>query len=343
MRISHFCYLDEPSVADFNERPMSQSINAKLRAYHLNRLIDGIRAIGPDFERFGGVLMEQLLGIPLTHRGLNVLGFPVGGDVDTNSPDGTWVAEYSAETAYFASDMPKATKDLNHALVKKSSAREIVLLSAQKRVSAAEQRFMAKARARPDMQGRIVQIWDAEDIAAKIIDHLLTSDRAVSLLSPYLPVLEQLRDEQAATLQVPSPGEDALDRPSIEAAFQAELTKSPCLVVSGHGGAGKSVAAAAFARQRIGAYHNQLWLKGKDVSSIESLNAVAMVRAGDSRNVAYLLKSRPTLLIIDDVNPDLAVDQLAALCGPGSHIIVTSRHNGGYVLPPSTRRKPTRS
>lgn len=334
MRISNFGYLYEPFAADFNERPMSQSINSKLRTHHINRLIDGIRAIGPDFERFGGVLMEQLLGIPLTHRGLNVLGFPVGGDVDTNSPDGTWVAEYSAETTYFASDMPKATKDLDHALAKKASAREIVLLSAQKRVSAAEKRFMAKARARPDMQGRIVQIWDAEDIATKIVEHLLTSDRAVSLLSPYIPVLEQLRDEQAATLQVPSPGEDALERPSIEAAFEAELAKSPCLVVSGHGGAGKSVAAAAFARHRIDAYHNQLWLKGKDVSSIESLNAVAMVRAGDCRNVTYLLKSRPTLLIIDDVNPDLAVDQLAALCGPGSHIIVTSRHNGGYVLPP---------
>ncbi len=326
--------LEDLFVADFNACPMSQSINAKLRASHLIRLIDGIRVIGPDFERFGGMLMEQLLGIPLTHRGLNVLGFPVGGDVDTHSPDGTWVAEYSAETAYFAKDMPKATKDLNHALAKKPDAREVVLLSAQKRVSAAEQRFMAKARARPDMQGRTVQILDSRDIAAMIVDHLLTSDRAVSLLGPYLPVLEQLRDEQAATLQVPSPGEGALDRPAIDAAFEAELTKSPCLVVSGHGGAGKSVAAAAFAKRRVDAYHNQLWLKGTDVPSVESLNAVAMVRAGDSRNVAYLLKSRPTLLIIDDVDLDLALDKLAALCGPGSHIIVTSRRDGGYVPPP---------
>lgn len=313
---------------------MSQSINAKLRASHLNRLIDGIRAIGPDFERFGGVLMEQLLGIPLTHRGLNVLGFPVGGDVDTHSADGAWVAEYSAETAYFASDMPKATNDLNHALAKKPSAREIVLVSAQKRVKAAERRFMSKALARPDMQGRIVQIWDSEDIASKIVDHLLTSDRAVSLLSPYLPVLEQLRDEQAATLQVPSLGEDALDRPAIVAAFETELTRSPCLVVSGHGGAGKSVAAAAFAKHQTDAYHNQIWLKGTDVSSVENLNAVAMVRSGDSRNVAYLLKSRPTLLIIDDIDPGLAIDKLAALCGPGSHIIVTSRRYGGYLVPP---------
>ncbi|MGH8075239.1 MAG: hypothetical protein ACREO4_14410 [Lysobacter sp.] len=313
---------------------MSQSINANLRASHIIRLIDGIRVIGPDFERFGGMLMEQLFGIPLTHHGLNVLGFPVGGDVDTHSPDEAWVAEYSAETDYFAADMPKATKDLNHALAKKPNVQEVVLLSAQKRVGAAERRFMANVRARPDMQSRTVRIWDSEDIAAKIVDHLLTSDRAVSLLSPYLPVLEQLRDEQAATLQVPSPGEGALDRPAVDAAFEAELTKSPCLVVSGHGGAGKSVAAAAFAKRRIDAYHNQLWLKGTDVPSAESLNAVAMVRAGDSRNVAYLLKSRPTLLIIDDVDPDLALDQLAALCGSGSHIIVTSRRDGGYVLPP---------
>ncbi|KQZ68284.1 hypothetical protein ASD55_14595 [Rhodanobacter sp. Root561] len=313
---------------------MSESINAKLRASHVNRLIDGIRVIGPDFERFGGILMGQLLGIPLTHRGLNLAGFPVGGDVDTHSPDETFVAEYSAEAGYFTSDMPKATNDLNHALAKKPNACAIVLLSAQKRVNAAERQFKAEVSARTDMRDRVVEIWDCEDIAANIVDYLLTSDRAVSLLSPYLPVLAQLRDEQAATLQVPSPGEGALFRPAIDAAFEAELTKSPCLVVSGHGGAGKSVAAAAFAKRHIDAYHNQLWLKGTDVPSVESLNAVAMVRAGDSRNVAYLLKSRPTLLIIDDVDPDLALDQLAALCGPESHIIVTSRRDGGYVQPP---------
>lgn len=326
--------MDQHVAANVNVPPMNKSINTKLRASHIKRLIESIQVIGPDFERFGGLMMEQLLGIPLTHRGLNVLGFPVGGDVDTRSPDEKWVAEYSAETDYFSKGMAKAVKDLDHALAKKPKAREIVLLSAQKRVKASENDFMTAVSNRSDVQGRTVQIWDSEDIATKLVDHLLTSDRAVSLLSPYLPVLAQLRDEQAATLQVPSPGEGALDRPAIDAAFEAELTKSPCLIVSGHGGAGKSIAAAAFARRHFDAYHNQLWLKGTDVPSVESLNAVAMVRAGDSRNVAYLLKSRPTLLIIDDAHPELALDQLAALCGQGSHIIVTSRRDGGYVPPP---------
>ena len=313
---------------------MSQPINAKLRTAHIFRLVDGIRLIGPDFERFGGTFMEQLLGIPLTHHGLNVLGFPVGGDVDTHSPDGKWVAEYSAEAGYFAKDMPKAVKDLDHALQKKPDATEIVLLSAQRRVNAAEQRFMAKVRGRADIVGRTVQVWGAEAIAAHIVDHLLTSDRAVRLLGAHLPPLTQLRDEQAATLQVPSPGAGAVHRPAIEAEFEARLKVSPCLVVSGHGGAGKSIAAAAFAKHRPDAYHNQIWLQGSAVPSIESLNAVAMVRAGDSRNVAYLLGSRPTLLIIDDVDFGLPIEQLAELCGPGSHIIVTSREDRGYVVPP---------
>lgn len=313
---------------------MSQPINAKLRASHIDRLTDAIKVIGPDFERFGGILMEQLLGIPLTHAGLNTLGFPVGGDVDTHSADGSWVGEYSAEKGYFAKDMPKAVKDLDHAIEKKAGARQIALLSAQKRVAAAERRFRATAEVRSDMQGKTLHIWGAQDIATKIVDLLLTSDRAVSLLSPHLPVLTQLRDEQAATLQVPQPGEGAIERPTIDAAFESELAKSPCLIVSGHGGVGKSVAASAFAKRRLERYHNQLWLKGSDVPSIESLSAVAMVRAGDSRNVAYLLKSRPTLLIIDDVDPDLPLDQLARLCGPGSHIIVTSRRDGGYIPPP---------
>lgn len=313
---------------------MVQSINAKLRTSHILRLIDGIKVIGTDFESFGGVFMDQLLGINLTHRGLNVLGFPVGGDVDTYSPDEALVAEYSADAGYFTSDMPKAANDLSHALAKKPNVREIVLVSAQKRVNAAEQRFMEHVRTRSDMQDRTVQVWDSEDVATKIVDHLLTSDRAVSLLSHYLPVLEQIRDEQAATLRVPAPGEGELNRPAIDATLEEELRRSPCVVISGHGGAGKSVAAAAFARRHADAYYSQVWLHGADVPSIESLSAVALIRAGDSRNVTYLLRTRPTLLIIDDADPGLPLDQLASLCGAGSHIIVTSRQGGGYVLPP---------
>ncbi|WP_312572933.1 hypothetical protein [Brevundimonas sp.] len=316
---------------------MSRSINAKLRAFHIQRLTDAIKVIGPDFERFGGLFMEQLLGIPLAHTGLNSLGFPVGGDVDTQSADGQWVAEYSAKKAYFVTDMPKAVIDLDHALDKKPDALQIALLSAQKRSAAAERRFRAIATARPDMQGKTLHIWDAEDIATKIIDHLVTSDRAVSLLSPYIPILAQLRDEQAATLTIPAAGAGAVDRPAIDRAFTARLATSPCLVVSGHGGAGKSVAASAFAEKHFDDYYNQVWLRGVNVPSIESLSAVAMARAGDSHNVAYLLKSRPTLLVIDDVDPTLPLDRLAELCGEGSHIIVTSRREGGYVLPPFDR------
>lgn len=44
---------------------MSQPINAKLRASHVKRLIEAIHVIGPDFERFGEIFVEQLLGIPL--------------------------------------------------------------------------------------------------------------------------------------------------------------------------------------------------------------------------------------------------------------------------------------
>ncbi len=313
---------------------MTQSINAKLRSSHILRLIDGIGVIGPDFERFGGILMEQLLGIPLVHPGLNVLGFPIGGDVDTSSMDGQWVAEYSAENGYFRGDMPKAVKDLDHALEKRPAARQIALLSVQKRVAAAERRFRAAAEARPDMKGRTLHVWGAQDIATKIVDLLLTSERAVRLLSPYLPVLAALSDEQAASLQIRRPENGAIERLLVDQAIEAELAKSPCLVVSGHGGSGKSVAASVFAQRHKDDYYNQLWLKGSDVPDVESLSAVAMVRAGDSRNVTYLLKSRPTLLVIDDAAPELAADDLAALCGPGSHVIMTARRDEGYAVPP---------
>ena len=312
------------------------ALNPKLRAAHIVRLTTGIQLIGPDFERFGQLFMDELLGIPLTHAGLNALGFPVGGVVDTQSSDGAWVAEYSAEKGYFNGKMAKATKDLKHALKEGPKARKIVLLSAQLKVKSQAKAFIKAAKAGKGMSRKSIELWGAEEIATRIVDQLLTSDRAVARLNPYLPVLSAVRDEQASSLQMERPPTGALPRDAVNDALTTALAGSACVAISGHGGAGKSVAAAAFADRHRGRYHNLIWLKGRDVPTLESLSAVAIARAGDSRNVAYLLGSRPTLLVIDDDVSGLDRVRLAALCDKGSHIIVTTRSGGGYQIPPFT-------
>lgn len=315
------------------------AINPRLRAAHIVRLTAGIQLIGPDFERFGQLFMDELLGIPLTHAGLNMLGFPVGGVVDTQSNDGAWVAEYSAEKGYFSGKMAKAAKDLKHALKTEPKARKIVLLSAQLKVKSRATAFIKAAKAAKGMSRKSIELWGAEEIATRIVDQLLTSDRAVARLSPYLPVLSAVRDEQASSLQMERPPTGALPRNAVNDALATALASSACVVISGHGGAGKSVAAAAFADRHKSRYHNLIWLKGRDVPTLESLTAVAIARAGDSRNVAFLLGSRPTLLVIDDDVSGLDRTRLSALCSKGSHIIVTTRSGGGYQIPPFTEEE----
>ena len=84
-------------------------MNTYLRAHHIGRLIEGLRLIAPGvvFERFGAKFLDQYLTVPLTHRGLNVLGHPVGGTVDTVGEDGHCAAEYSTEKTYFDGTMAK--------------------------------------------------------------------------------------------------------------------------------------------------------------------------------------------------------------------------------------------
>ena len=98
-------------------------MNPQTRKLLVQRLIPAIGVIGPDFERFGGLVLDHALSTRLEHTGLNALGFPVSRVLDSASADGAIVAEYSAETDYFTGKMPKAKKDLAHALAHRPTAK----------------------------------------------------------------------------------------------------------------------------------------------------------------------------------------------------------------------------
>jgi hypothetical protein len=71
--------------------------------------------------------------------------------LDSSSADGAIVAEYSAEDDYFAKKMPKAEKDLAHALSHRPNAKLVLLMAAQpdrpQIAEAFRQAAMAKAEA----------------------------------------------------------------------------------------------------------------------------------------------------------------------------------------------------
>jgi hypothetical protein len=103
-------------AAGWSRALSGECMNPKRRTALVDRLSNGIGYIATDFEKFCGLFIQAILELPLDHRGLNLLGYPVAGVVDTTSGDGKVVVEYSDRTDYLGGDMDKARGDLAHAL-----------------------------------------------------------------------------------------------------------------------------------------------------------------------------------------------------------------------------------
>jgi len=130
----------------------------------------------------------------MNHQGTNLVGYPVGGVVDTVSDDGRIVAEYSDARGYFDRPMAKAEGDLKKALNRKPSARDIFLLSGERKRPQIAQEFESGVRTWPEMEGKTLHLWGAEDIATQLIEELIFSDTVVRRLAHYLPELLRIRD-----------------------------------------------------------------------------------------------------------------------------------------------------
>ena len=154
-------------------------MNPKRKTAQIDRLAEAIGYIATDFERFGGLFLDALLEISLNHQGTNLLGYPVGGVVDTVSDDGRVVAEYSDASGYFDSPMIKAEGDLKKALGRKPAARDIFLLSGKRKRPQIAQEFETRVGAWPDMAGKTLHLWGAEEIASRIVEELIFSDTVV--------------------------------------------------------------------------------------------------------------------------------------------------------------------
>ncbi|MCP4564153.1 MAG: hypothetical protein GY873_37475 [Bosea sp.] len=279
--------------------------------------------------------MAALLEVPMTHAGTNLLGYPAAGVVDSVSDDEQFVIEFSDRADYFAGNMRKAKGDLSKALANKPKAKEIFLLSGTQRRPQKADAFLEVVMSWPQMLGKTLHLWGSEEIAAKIIEHLMVSDQVVRRLSHYLPDLQRLWEEEAASALAPRPDSTSLLRADVDRELSRRFCLTPVVAIAGMPGLGKSHAAAAFAEKHGDDYDVIAWLKPGEIKQIEDLKSLPLVRAGETRNITALLKTRACLLVIDDADPGLATGQLSALCGPRSHIILTQRQRGAdtYDLP----------
>jgi tetratricopeptide (TPR) repeat protein len=337
-RRASFSILQVLGVPEFTgaQNNLCAAMNPQTRKLLIQRLVPAIGVIGPEFERFGNVVLDNLLTVPLEHTGTNALGFPISRVLDSSSADGAVVAEYSAENDYFTRDMPKAEKDLKHALDRRPDAKLILLLAAQPMKPQIVDDWLKLVLARPAMKGRSVRVWGAERIAGHLIDKVTFNDTAVAALSAYLPVLTEIWEEAARDRLFPAPDPRHQPRPAVSEEIRRRLAAAACLSLGGIAGSGKSDAAKAYGADRREDYQLQIWLDRDEVRRVEDLHAIPLIRGQDKRNIASLMKTRTCLVVIDDPATALDTAALAALCGPGSHVLVTARELGSEVfeMPP---------
>jgi tetratricopeptide (TPR) repeat protein len=301
----------------------------------VQRLIPAIKLIAGDFEDFGGKLLDHMIQTPLDHSGVNFLGLPVSRVLDSVSDDGAVVAQYSAESDYFSAGMAKASGDIDKALKRRPNVKRILLISAEERRPIIADDFKKKVLQEDRMKGRSIGIFGAQSIAAWIVRRLLFNDAAVDELSEYLPELAQLRDEAVSDLLFPKLRSRHNFRPMVTAEISRRLEVNPCLILTGIGGCGKSEAATAFGWEDAKKYDLRIWLESDEFKGAAGLKALPLARGGAKRNIATLLKRQRCLLVIDDPAVAVVPIELADLCGPGSHVLVTGREvaSGEYRLP----------
>lgn len=310
-------------------------MNTYLRTGFIERVMESMTRAAPRFEEFGQRFVNHMLGIPLSHRGLNVLGHSVGYTVDTYDDKGLVAAEYSAEQGYFDGIAKKPMKDVLHVLHLKDQTKDVFLISSDDCSPADEQALVKRFSEWPGFEGRTVHIYNRRRISEFIVDHLLISDLAIDQLGQYLPVLKHIASEHEANLLAPKPSLGYRERDVVDQAILARLQTEKCLCITGVGGIGKSQAAAAYADARRDEFELVMWLDGIALTNVNDLRSIALGRSGVIRNVVGLLGSRRCLLVIDDLAARLSIEEIADLCGPNSRVIITQREKiaGGLEIP----------
>lgn len=300
-------------------------MHPKRRAALIDTLARNVEQVGPEFERFAGIVVGARSAVPMTHAGVNLRGYPVAGVIDSESDDGRQMIEYSDRRAYFDGSMAKAGSDLRKVLKDRPGAAQIYLVAGEKSKPQQAAKFKARALKWKTMAGKALTLWGSEEIAAEIVDHLLADETRIGRLTPFLADLQRVIDEEAAAALFPDLPPDMLARPDVDNEIVARLANTPVLTLAGMGGLGKSIAAIAYGEAHRGAYQIRIWLEGDDVKRVESLRGFPLIRADDPRNIASLLESGGCLLVIDDARQELSSEALAKVCGEGSHVILTRR------------------
>ncbi|WP_417375308.1 NB-ARC domain-containing protein [Gimesia maris] len=310
-------------------------MNPSHRTYLINELSRGIQVIGPHFEAFGQKITDYLIDEPLTHRGLNAQGLPVGHIIDSFSVNGEIAAEYSAEQNYFEKPLKKLFGDFKHVRTNHPQANRIYLLSAQECGPKLYTRLTNLCFKLEKKKGLTVAVYDSRRIAEFIVDDLLLNDEAVETLSPLLVPLERVCNEYAVTKLVPSQSDNYIRQDSIIDEISSQIREHRVSAIAGVSGSGKSETAVAVSKALESDFEIIIWVVATDLKNLTELRGFDVERRGRKVNVDSLLKERSCLLILDDFRKKNSVDELKQYTGTASAILITRQTtvNNDYQIP----------
>jgi len=298
-------------------------VNPALRTLFIHQLSAGIQVIGPQFEAFARIIVDDISPVSVVHAGLNPLGHPVGHVVDTLASNGTVAAEYTTDEKSFRQPFNKLKGDCEHVRTTQPDVKTIYLVSSRECGPKARNHLTRLANVLWRKKQITVEIYDCIRLAAYIVDHLLLKDQIADRLEPYLGALALIRTQYAASNLVPLQKAGYRPRPEILAVIESRLAAEKVVVICGIGGSGKSDLAAEFGRAAKTRYTCVLWCLASSLRSPTELAAVHVQRRGKSANFQSMVQAGQCLLILDDLSPEFAKEDLLPLCGPGSAIIVT--------------------
>jgi len=311
-------------------------MNADLRRRFVRDLVADLQQVGGSrFEDMATSLDGEISGERGLSRGTNLEGASVSGTVDGATPSGNRTVEAGSEKDYFKSPFTKIWHDLRHAVSTHPGA--IVALYSNRECGPEASRKLTRLVRRLQRIGITLDWYDARRICEEIVDNLLIRESAIERLKTFLPNLERISEQFAASNLLPSLDPEYRGRSTEESQVLARLKAERVIAICGIGGQGKSDLACAVAHKLADQHELVVWVQAEDVKDIMQLHAYDIRRNGYRHNLAGLLKSQSVLLVLDNAIVDLGMEKLVEYCGATSHVIVTSQTTmatHSYVLEP---------
>ncbi len=293
----------------------------ELREHFINTFVEEVNHLsGTDFEQMCRWVMELLTGGEVELKGHNLYLKPVRGSVDLISDeDYHEVGQCGTDENYFSSSKP--TDDIDSAL-RNSPTAQTVYLFCNRRAKGSEL-TNTKDRCANHKAGVKASVYDSQKIAKIVYDNIVSTKQVKEILA-YLPKTFDYYLLMPQSNTLPTYSSTYVSRPE-EEQVEELLQYNDVVQIHGLSGIGKSYLSIAIANNIGNQYATVLWIDG-DNTIVDELKNIHVRSIGQTINLYSVLQRLKVLLIVDNLNHDVAKFSKSFLDSnaKGSKCIITS-------------------